>query len=359
VAPAHADTADTADPTHTDTADTTRRYVPLAELRDRPHVIVDGAARPGTVLCLSHWPHTPTPPPVRADLSTEVVLLALEEGLLDAAPALVTVDHYDEDAMASLALLVHDGLADRHAQLLVEVARVGDFGVVRQRRAALVAFALGALIDPRRTPVPALAGATAAGRPDVTAEASRHALAIVPRLLDDHGPFAPLWADEAAAFDASRAALEAGWARLEEVEDVDLAVLRVDVGHPDATRARWAGRVLHPAAVHSATERLRVATVAAGRAEVRYRYESWVRLARPPRRLRVDLSGVAAELSAEEDGAARWSFDGAGAITAALHPQGEERSSLDPEFVVDLVVRRLAELDRGPAAWDPYAASGV
>jgi len=335
-----------------------RRYVPLSRLEERPHVLVDGAARVGTALCLSHWPRTPTPPTVRADLSAEIVRRALAQKLFDDAPDAVTVDHYDEDGIAALALAALDGLSSADGDLLVEVARVGDFGVVRDERALPVAFALAALVDPARTPIAALA---AGSRPDdplvVTALAAGHALGILPELLRDPDAHASLWCDELHAYEAAAAALEEGWAAIEDRPDVDLAVVRVDVDHGDAPRARWGGRPLHPAAVHSATGRLRVATVAGGEVEVRDRYETWVRLAEPPSHRRVDLSGVARELTGRESTGTTWHYDGAGAITPVLRVGGDGSSTIDAEGVVDVVHRRLAELDQGPPAWDPYESA--
>ncbi len=98
-----------------------------------------------------------------------------------------------------------------------------------------------------------------------------------------------------------------------------------------------------------------MATIAGGRVEVRYRYESWVRLVSRRPRPRVDLAPVAAELTKAETAGGRWVFDGAGAITGALHLAGGARSTLDPEHVVDVVCRHLEYLDAGPAAWDPFA----
>ena len=54
------------------------RYRAYGELRDVPHVVVDGSAQPGTVLVLSHWPGMPTPEPLRRDLSAEIAFAYLE-----------------------------------------------------------------------------------------------------------------------------------------------------------------------------------------------------------------------------------------------------------------------------------------
>jgi hypothetical protein len=309
------------------------RYVPLEQLAG-PHVIVDGAPRPATTLTLSHWPATPTPRPLWHDLSAGIVLEVL--GRPDLWPdgvEVASIDHYDADGVIALALLCVEGLADAHAPLLVEAARVGDFGVVRDRRAALVAFALAALRD------------------------AAAALALLPALVVRPECHGELWGPEASAYDAARRALTEGWASIEERPRHDLAVLHVDVDHPEARRARWNGAVLHPGAVHSATSCLRVLTVAGRRFELAFRYESWVRLVSARPRRRVDLAATAETFTARERHGARWVFDGAGAITGALRLTDGADSSLEPQYVVDAVCEALEVLDAGPPAWDPYAGA--
>lgn len=330
-----------------------RRYVPIEELQGGPHVVVDGAPRPGTRLTLSHWPGTPTPEFLRGDLSAELVLDALDRpGVLDVGSPAVSLDHYDEDGVISLGLLVLDELADDHRQLMVDAARVGDFGVVAHRRAALVAFALGALAPSNGASLEAGAGRTRSLSSSVS-----EALSILPGLAEDLSAFEKLWSCEAASYEASLRALDEGRVSIEEIADLDLAVIRLEDDEAQ-TRSRqlaWAGRAMHPAAVHTATPMLRVATVAAGRLELRYRYESWVRMSPSKRaevRPRVDLSALAVELTEIDD--VRWEFDGAGAITPSLHPQQGLESSFDGEWFVSKLCERLIELDRGPAAWDPY-----
>ncbi|MGH9299811.1 MAG: DUF6687 family protein, partial [Acidimicrobiales bacterium] len=57
-------------------------YAPYESLDDRPHVMVDGAARASSILTLSHWPQSPTPKLLARDLSVEIVLqfLAFRHG---------------------------------------------------------------------------------------------------------------------------------------------------------------------------------------------------------------------------------------------------------------------------------------
>ena len=328
----------------------------------RPHVIVDGAPREGTALTLSHWPGTPTPEELWDDVSAGIVVRALTRpDLFPHGVESVSVDHYDADGVIALGLLCVEGLAREHGPILVEAAHVGDFDVVAGRRAALVAFGLGALADVERA-APLLGSTVPGDGPggvmDRTAWAATQALRILPSLVDDPERYRTLWEDEVEAYDASARSFSDGWASIEEHPEIDLAVVRVEVDHPGAAAAEWGGAPLHRAAVHSNTERLRVATVAAGRVEVRYRYESWVRLLSRRPRPRVDLTSVAVELSRAETAGARWVFDGAGAITGALHVAERDTSSLDPERVVEIVGRHLEVLDAGPPAWDPYSVRG-
>lgn len=328
-------------------------YVPAGLLEGRPHLVVDGAPRAGTRCTLSHWPGTPTAAEVRlapgADVSTAMVLHALDRReLVPAGLQHVTVDHFDADGAIGVALLCDEDLR-RHAPLLVEAARVGDFGVVRRRDAALVAFALAALGDSRRSPDAAVAGATG----DPTSAAVAAAVGALPTLADDPDAHRALWHDEAVAFDASVAALDSAAATLFEVPHLDTAVVTAD---PDAlpAAARWRGAPLHPAAVHSRTDRLRIVTAVGTVLEARFRYETWVRLPTPPAQLRVDLAPLAARLTEAEPSGARWVFDGAGAITPALHRLGAVPTGLAPGWFVEQVLEALAGAAGDPPAWDPY-----
>lgn len=310
---------------------------------------MDGAPRRGTVYTLSHWPHTPTPTGLMADLSTETARLALAHP--ERRPAsvdVVSIDHYDVDGLVALGLLVCDGLDAAHGPLLAEVARVGDFDVVTDAHAARIAFALNALEEAEAE--------TAQTDPLArVGDVALKALGVLGDLADDPERFEPLWRDEWTAYQWSTRALAEGWATIEEMPAHDLAVVRVDSGHDHVPRAVWGSAPLHPAAVHSATTLLRVATVAGDRLEFHFRYESWVRLAGRRPRPRVDLERLAQLLTAAEETTGRWAFDGAGSITGSLHLVGEGAvSTIEPERFVELVAAELALLDDGPPAWDPY-----
>ena len=202
-----------------------------------------------------------------------------------------TIDHYDEDGVIALAFSVVEGLADRHSELLVEAARVGDFGVVHDRRAALISFSLAALSDPSRTPLRSVQAHQnqRATHLEVCGLAAAHALTILTELAEDPLHFENLWHDEAVAFDAAVEGI-GDWIDVEDVPDHDLAIVRIAPDHSLEALDGW-GDLIHPAAVNSVTERMRIATIAAGRMQLRYRYETWVSFETRRLRPRVDLSG--------------------------------------------------------------------
>lgn len=298
------------------------------------HVVVDGAPRPGTRLTLSHWPGTPTPEELWADVSAEIVLNALRRPpapLREVEAA--TLDHFDADGLLALALLVFEGLAETHGELAVGAAYAGDFDVIADRPAARVAFALAALHE----------------------RGVGGALEMVPELLAGPEGFEELWGPEAAAFDAAEQMLRQGAVEIDEHPEVDLAVVRVDSAHAAARQAVWQGAPVHRAVVHTATSCLRVATLAGRHVSFDYRYESWVRLASRRPRLRVDLDAFAAHLQALETDGGEWRFEGAGAITPSLRRVDGGESTIDPESFVSELHAALLRLDAGPPAWDPYA----
>jgi hypothetical protein len=331
-------------------------YVPLDDLGDRPHIMIDGSARPGTILNLSHWPHSSTAPDLRRDLSAQIVLQALATGsITGAAASAATIDHYDEDGVVALGFAVVDGLAEHYASLLVDAARVGDFGVVRDRRAALVAFALATIGDPTRSPFEEVraAGRKKGGHLEACGHGARNAIGMLADLARDPLAFESLWRDEAAAYDAAVAGLKS-WATIEELPEQDLAIVTLEPESAASSGAGWIGSVMHHGAVNSATGRLRVATIAGDRMEVRFRYESWVRMTTYRPRPRVNLSGLASKLERLERGGAKWHFDGANATRPVLRVLGDGRSGLEPQMFIEAVVAELDLLDGGPPAFDPY-----
>ncbi len=336
-------------------------FVPCGDLAGVPHVVVDGAAGPSTVLSLSHWPRSPTPPALARDLSAEIAFAYLSSARWWSADAVaVTNDHVDQDGLASLYALVDPENARRHERTLVEIARVGDFAVVDDDETAQLAFALAVLGDPERSPLrsgtPPAGSGGASGAGDAWSRTCYPVLlALVPELLARPERFAELGADERVALEQSRNVLARGRATISEVPGAALAVVSVDASVTQVPASRFCRAVsgpLHPAVIHGATAAPRI-LVAHGRRYRYYdRYETWVRLGTRKLPLRRDLEALARHLTALEGSATAWRADPPGALEPGLyHAQGEE-SSLELDRVVEVLVDGLTST---PVAWDPFS----
>ncbi len=331
------------------------RFAPYLETLDIPNVVVDGRANPSTVLTLSHWPQAPCPPELRRDLSAESALAYLSVPSRHGGAEVVTNNHFDQDGLMSTYALVDPVGATPRAERVVEVARAGDFAVTSSVSAARVSMAIAACADPERSP---LDPSVFAGSYDDTC--GRLYLDLLPRVpgwLDDPDTCRPLWADEDAQMEADRARLASGRVRIVEVPDLDLSVVTL----PDDTTStgghRFGGMwsdLIHPLALHEVVQGFAVLLVQGDTVELRYRYESWVQYQSRTVRPRVDLAPLAEQLTADESGGGRWVFDGAAALTPALHLVDASGTTL---ATADLRRRIEAALCSQPPAFDPYVAS--
>jgi hypothetical protein len=329
-------------------------YVPYGQLHaGTPNVIVDGSPAPGTVLCLSHWPGIGSPARFAADLSAEMAFAYLDAFDLHAGASAVSNNHLDQDGLVSVFAVTKPDEALARRELLEEIARAGDFGVTRSRTAARISMTISAFADPDRSPLPG-------GGADYDEWVEALHLELLPRLselCDRPDVYAGLWAEEDATLAKSEEALARGAVTIEEVPDLDLAVVAV----PEPAQLQLAGghrfggnwvRGIHPIALHNATDRGTLLVFEGHRAELRYRYESWVQFRSRAVRPRVDLVGLAERLNEKEGGVtAVWRAEAVSGLTPTMTLDEEAESVLDPTCIRALVERHLRE---SPPAWDPY-----
>ncbi|MGH9172204.1 MAG: DUF6687 family protein [Acidimicrobiales bacterium] len=336
------------------------RFEGYEDLDDRPHVMVDGAARRSSVATLSHWPQSPTPRWLARDLSAEIVLdyLRLASGAsrpriarrdraslaaLVASVALaeaVTNDHFDEDGVMSAFALVDPASALDEAALVAAAASCGDFGVVGDDRAAQVAFSLG--------PIAAAAGATG------TSDCYRAVLPVVGELLERPDHYERYWREDFAALQAGRDAIATGQVTLSDVAGDLCVVKRVDASGALLPGAEG-GRPISEVAINSATKASRILSVDGDRCELTLRYEGWVRYVSRRIPLRPDLGPLAARLSELEPSGVTWLADPVGTIVGRLAPGGEGRTEIPADQVAAVVVDYLAT---APPCWDPFRPGG-
>ena len=333
---------------------TALRFVAEQEITGIPNVVVDGAPNLDTVLTLSHWPGSPTPVELRDDLSAQIAFRALAEPHRFEGIEAVTNNHFDQDGLTSAHALLNPQHALANRELLIDVARAGDFGTFRSREAARLAMLIAALDDDALSPLPT--NDLAAPYPQRCGALYEWALPRVPELLKNLQQWQNLWADEDDHLTRSLQALADGSIQIKEHPELDLAVVEVrkaGSAEPVHRFTRGETATVHPMAINNATDRLRVLTADGNRYSLELRYESWVmvvsRLVMP----RPDLRLLAEELNALEPTEGHWRADAPGALTPRLTMTGGTESNLSPAAVITTIRQFLAT---SPPAWDPFAA---
>lgn len=104
-----------------------RFFVPFAQLRQQPTIVVDSVGL-GAALTLAHWRGAATPAPLRDDTSAGSALRALQHPEMPGLEArAVTANHFDVDGFVGVWSLLNPALALRHEPLLRLIAVLGDF----------------------------------------------------------------------------------------------------------------------------------------------------------------------------------------------------------------------------------------
>ena len=335
------------------------RYRPYSELTGVPHVIADGHPRRSTVLTLSHWPESDTPSALQRDLSAEITLayLGLPEHHVDAE--VVSNNHFDIDGFMAVWALCHPTEALADTTLVAEVARAGDFGWTDDERAARVTFALGDLRTAATSPL---------GAEVFTGSEPQQVANLYLRLLHGFGDLVAdidtredLWGAQVANRAATEDAISDGRIVIDEHPEVDLAVVSVDPSVPVASYhycLQHSGPC-HPMPIYRRTRCSRILYLRGGWAGFTYRFESWVRYISRPVPPRVDLSGLAESLSAQESAGARWAYawpNNSNPPVAWMSPAELSPTTIRRDSLVAQVIEALSE-DRAARASGPVTYS--
>jgi hypothetical protein len=329
------------------------RFVPYERLEaGSPNIIVDGAAGPGTILTLSHWPKSGTPASLKRDTSAEIVFAYLDSPSAYVAADIASNNHFDEDGLIGIFALLDPATAAKYRELLLDAASAGDFGVFRRRDAARIAFTISAYADPETAPLSA--ELFALPYPEMVGQLYVQLLALMPKLLTDISAYRRHWEAEDQKLAVSEELIEDGRITIEENRSLDLAVVRIPEDLAAQPVHRFTQKRLaecHPFALHSRTACTRLLIIQGQRVEFHYRYESWVQFAsrRPP--ARVDLNPLARELNLEEASGGQWVFEGVERITPKLYLHGASESSVPAAAIQQ---RLEGFLSSGRPAWNPY-----
>lgn len=331
------------------------RFIPCAEARQQPNIVVDGAPLPSSLLTLSHWPNNQSPAAVRRDTSTATVFAWLDRPEPRVSVPFVTNNHFDEDGLFSVFALTEPQQAMEARELLIAASFAGDFGVVRRRDAARLCFIIESLTDPASGALPAAVFAA----PDRVVALYQAVLPLLPEIIRDLRDGSPrygvLWAAQDKHLADSEALVADGAVTIEELPDIDLAIVRI----PPQLSPRPVRRYLedeqaavHPFAVNTATRCTRLLRVQGQHYEFEYRYESWLQIVSRRVPLRVRLDGLVDRLNALEPDAPRWiADDPMTGIVPRLRRSDASPSTLSLETMVDEL---RSAFNSAPVAWDPY-----
>jgi hypothetical protein len=327
------------------------RYGGYSATESEPNVVIDGSPNDGTVLTLTHWPGYPQPAGYEFDLSAEMAFHYLDAPLDHAPAEIVTNNHFDQDGLVGLHALIEPQQSLRHRELLIDVAAAGDFAKFRDRRAARASMTIDAYADVERSPI----AERLTGSYDFQCVALyEETIPLLVAMATDNERFHELWADEDAELTASEQLIADGTVMIEEIPEIDLAVVTIPANERSRRGHRFAGESfdeLHPMALHNATDRLRLFVVHGRRYSFVDRYETWVQYRSRPTLPRVDMRPLAERLMEAERGSAKWTADRPGSLTPTMRVSDE--SSLDADVVRNVIVSHLAD---APGAWDPYSA---
>ena len=318
------------------------RYLPLGHTAQVPNISLDSIDNAATLLTLSHWPSNHTPQRYKANLSTQSAFRYLREGNPVGEARIVTSDHFDLDGLASIYAFLSPASALRHQDLLIDVARLGDFSRGTSPQALRVAFTLNSLAAQAKRP----------GVLDADTALLQTYRAVLPQVghvLEHPGQYAHCYVEGMHHLARSERLLSHPETRLVEYKDVDLAVFHLPAvlvtDHLDYQQPYFG---LSNIAFHNRTRCGVVAIVHGAALEVRQRYESWVeRISEIPRPRR-DLAIFTRALQQDEREGCTWHYGGVENIMPALKCANPGATRYSSEMLLMELRQFLAV---APVAW--------
>ncbi|UOQ74695.1 DUF6687 family protein [Hymenobacter cellulosilyticus] len=278
-------------------------FVPFTTLRQQPTIVVDSTAN-GAALVLAHWRGAPTPVPLRDDTSAGSVLRALRQAALPGLPAAaVTANHFDVDGFVGVWSLLHPELALQYEELLRLTAQLGDFregigaGPLADHALQLVCWINA---EEKEHFYPPFGAPKLRRREDeACVEKFEWFLPRFAEMLQNPESGRIAWEPEYRQVQQASAVIHSSATQLAHYPEIGLLVIRTP--EPVPYYALFGPTVDYDI----------VLSIYEGqRYELEYKYTTWIDLESRPTLPRLPLNELAAQLSAQETSAHRWTFDG-------------------------------------------------
>ena len=280
-----------------------RYFVPFAQLRQQPTIVVDSVGL-GAALTLAHWRGAATPATLRDDSSAGSALRALHHPTTPGLEALaVTANHFDIDGFVGVWALLNPALALRHEALLRLIAGLGDFREIDLAH-PLADHALQLVCwlnaeEKARFYEPFGAPARRRREDEASAEKFEWFLPRFADILANPGAGRAAWQPEYERVQAAAAQLQGPLTQRRDYPEIGLAV--VETPAPEPYYALF-GPTVGFDIVLSLYEGQRY--------ELEYKYTTWVDLQSRPTLPRLSLAPLIARLNELETSGQVWAADG-------------------------------------------------
>ena len=328
------------------------KFLPYTQLDNTPHILVDGTPHQDSTIVLSHWKNSGTDRQWIRDTSAEIVFDYLDHHAIPDHIEYVSNDHYDQDGLVAMFALTHPEIAQKHRELLIDVAEAGDFEKYKHRKAARIAMALINMT----TADSGYFEKSVADLPysEKVALFYRKGLALLPDMLENIDVFKSLWEEEDEFLSYSEDLVNSQRISVEEDIDIDndIAIITIppeleNEKYHKYTKEHFAA--IHNIAIHNATQRARIFYIHGQKIQFKYRYETWVQLKNNSHPLRVDLAPLAEKLSGIDE--VKWTYDGSDKLAPVLCTDKNQNTSLPAQKILALLA---FELNSGGIDWNPY-----
>lgn len=336
-------------------------------LDDVPKLSVDGIV--ANSVHFSHWEGNETPPPLKADTSTEIALklvAAPNHDELTRGIQLVTNNHFDTDGVLSVWTVLSGEPALELREQLIPTAEAGDFSEFTNENAVRASIAIQGSdqVTPGEESFSPLACHLAGGKVDDDARAYELVLPEVARLLTKTDEYEHLWLGAWQKIATALESFERGSSTVKEFPDsgVSLVTLAPEVfSHSGFNPTRHAAP--YTAISHYANGQLFLITTPLSNGwsyRIDYPYYSWAETVVRPRIQRQDFSALVAELNqVEPEREGRWKLDAA-EMTSAIKFLGNDgrlaASKLTPDNVAGILNARLSGQHEGKQSSRPAGA---
>ncbi|MBP7281345.1 MAG: hypothetical protein KBA66_07210 [Leptospiraceae bacterium] len=302
------------------------QYKAYHKLKGFPNIIVDGSPTDNTVLSLSHWKGVPTPEILKADVAAAVTFNYLSHPELKVDAEFVSNDHFDEDGLVSVFTLVYPEYALRNKELLIGIANAGDFGIYTDLKPARLSFIISSYSSAKTSPLDS--NIFQKKYNEQCEDLYNEMLLLVPEFIENTEKFKIHYEKEENFLLESEFYFQNNFVQIEELKDLDLAILRISPEIKIKRKERVAN-LLHPMSIHNRTRCFKILLVCENEYELYYRYESWVDYISEKHPPRIDLHDFRWDLNLIENGFNEWRFTGVNAIISRLKLKQEGGSSIN------------------------------